>query len=127
MIGTGADGFRNGETKGARGLEVDDQLEFCRRLYRVVGWFDAIENLMNVGGCGPAIVQLARPVGDEAPGFYRLPKCVDRWQPVLRGKLNEPFMLTLQHGVRKEHHCPRTRPSDTSERTLELRGATHLQ
>jgi hypothetical protein len=40
--------LRNGDAKRFRGLEIDDQLEFCRRLHRHVGGLFALEDAIDI-------------------------------------------------------------------------------
>src|SRR5262249_32340586 len=40
---------RDGETERFGGLEVDDELEFRRLLYRQIAWFGAFEDLVDIG------------------------------------------------------------------------------
>src|SRR2546425_12698375 len=126
-VGTVADGFGNGEADGARGPEVDHQLEFCRRLDGQVGWLGALENSIHVHGCALAIVPRARAIGHEAPGLHRLSRRIDRWQPILRGERHELLMLSVQEGVRQERERPGARPSDRGEGPLEVCIAAHLE
>ena len=65
-----------------RGLEVDDQLVLGRRLHRQVGRFLALEDAIDVAGRAPELVDLVRPIGDQAAGGDEEAFAVDRRQLV---------------------------------------------
>ena len=54
LVGAGEQRGRRVETKGPRGLEVDGQLVFGRRLHQQVGRFLALENAIDITAAGHA-------------------------------------------------------------------------
>ena len=59
---------RHGEAERLRGLEIDHQLEFGRRLHRQVGRLLALEDAIDVAGGLPVLVDPIRPIGDQPTG-----------------------------------------------------------
>ena len=54
------------EAERLGGLEVDHQLVLGRRLHRQVGRLLALEDAVDVAGRAPVLVDLIRPIGDQA-------------------------------------------------------------
>jgi hypothetical protein len=54
------------EAKRFRGLEVDHQLVFSRRLHRQVCRLLTLEDAIDVAGGAPEFIEIVRPVGDQA-------------------------------------------------------------
>jgi hypothetical protein len=48
LIGGGQKRFRDGEAEGVCGLEIDQQLELCRLLYRQIGRLGPLQNLRDI-------------------------------------------------------------------------------
>ena len=59
------------------GLEIDDRLVLDRRLHRQVGWLLALEDAIDVAGRLPVLVDLDRPVGDQAAVSNEEPSGID--------------------------------------------------
>ena len=59
---------RHREAERLRGLEIDHQFVFGRRLHRQVGGLLALEDAIDVAGRAPVLVDEIRPVGDQAAG-----------------------------------------------------------
>src|SRR5215470_13776081 len=80
---------RDGEAEGLGGLEIDDELEFCRLLDREVCRLCPTQDLRHIGS--GASIEI-RDVGSEAHEGARLrPRSgsADGREAVLRGKLKE--------------------------------------
>jgi hypothetical protein len=60
------------------GLEVDDQLIFCRRLDRQVAGLFAAKDAVHVGRASAGEVGVIGRIAHHAPCGYRVPPCVDR-------------------------------------------------
>src|SRR5262245_4623002 len=73
---------RDGEAKGLRGFQIDDQLELGRLLDREVGGFRALEDLVDVRcRASPQLVGVGA-VRHEATSLYVFARPVDAGQPV---------------------------------------------
>ena len=57
---------RHGEAERLGSLEVEHQLELGRRLNRQVGRLLALEDVIDVAGRLPVLVDVIRPIGDQA-------------------------------------------------------------
>jgi hypothetical protein len=62
----------NGEAQRLGGLQINDQLEYSRLLDRQVGRLGPLGDLVDVGSRPPLDVRLARAIGHQAPGRYRV-------------------------------------------------------
>src|SRR5262245_66045203 len=70
-------GLRNREADLLRRLEIDYQLELGRFLYRDVGGFAALQNLIHVGSSPPPQVLTVRAVRHETTGIHKTPTKID--------------------------------------------------
>src|SRR5690242_16620060 len=57
---------RHGEAQCLRGLEIDDELIFRRRLHRHVGWFLTFQDAIDVAGSAPVQIDPIRAIGEQA-------------------------------------------------------------
>jgi hypothetical protein len=57
LVGAGEERGRHGEAERSRGLEVDHQFEFGRRLHWQVGWLLAPEDAVDVASGAPVLVE----------------------------------------------------------------------
>jgi hypothetical protein len=65
LVGAGEQCSWNVDADCLRGLEIDDQLEFCRCLHRQISRFDASENAIDVLGRLPENIGRVKPVGNQ--------------------------------------------------------------
>src|SRR4029077_12188504 len=80
LVGAGKYGWRHGEAEGLGGLEIDHQLVLCRRLYRKIGRFLALEDAIDVAGRAEVVLNKNSPKGDQAAIGDEEALEVDRWQ-----------------------------------------------
>ena len=71
---------RHREAERLGGLEVDDQLVLGRRLDRQIGGLLALEDAVNVAHGGAPLINLVRPVRNEAAFHRKVSVWVDSWQ-----------------------------------------------
>src|SRR4026208_1198918 len=65
-----------------RGFQVDHQLEFCRSLYRQIGWLCTFEDFVYIGGGAPIQVEGVHAIKHKPSRFYKLTAVVYRGEPV---------------------------------------------
>ena len=73
---------RHVEAERLGGLEVEHRLVLGRRLHRQVGRLLALEDAIDVAGRAPVLVDVIRPIGDQAAGGDEEAFEVDRGQLV---------------------------------------------
>ena len=56
LVGARQQKRRNFDVLRLRGLQIDDELEFVRRLHRQVGGIGALEDAMHIGCGAPVLV-----------------------------------------------------------------------
>src|SRR5262245_59468050 len=68
LVGASEQGRWDFEAKCFRGREVDDDLEFGRRLHRQVGGFLASEDTVDITGGAPILVDVVNSIRDKTAG-----------------------------------------------------------
>ena len=63
------------------------------------GWLCLPDPGASLGGSASIVVDDARPVGHEAPGFHILLQLVQRRKPRLCGEVDDPRLANLMYGV----------------------------
>ena len=99
LVGAQQERFRDAQPNRFRSRQVNDQLELGRLLDRKVGWFRALEDLVDIG-CGSEIeVREAYPVGHQASGLDELPSDIDGWQPVAYRRVRDHWAIGLEQTI----------------------------
>ena len=87
---------RHGEAERPGSLEVEDQLELGRRLNRQVGRLLALEDAIDAAGRLPVLVDVIRPIGDQATVGGEGTFEVDRRQLVPRRQDDDQLTMNRQ-------------------------------
>src|SRR5215472_8557743 len=93
LVGADEDGGRHGETLLRCGLQVNDEIEFRRLLYRQIGGFYALQNSVDIGRGAAPDVKDAGPIRDEAARIDEVAQPVDCWQAMLGGERYDALPL----------------------------------
>src|SRR6516164_1094912 len=80
LVGGRQQRFRDGEAERPRGLEVDDEFDFCQLLHRQVGWFLAFQNAPGIDANLVVETAPSNAIAYQAAGQGELTKIVDRGQ-----------------------------------------------
>src|SRR6266550_7770328 len=105
LVGANHQCHRHLEPDCPCGLEVDDQLEFRRLLYRKTGGTSAAKNFVDVDGGTTIKVGVARPIRDQPSGIDVLLRDVDCGQPMTRRHLRDKASIFLREGVDADDEC----------------------
>jgi hypothetical protein len=82
LVGAGEHALWHVEAKRLGGLKVDHQVVLGRCLYREIGGLLALEDAVDIAGRLPVLLDLVRPVGNQAASGDVVAERVDRGQPV---------------------------------------------
>jgi hypothetical protein len=82
---------RHGQPERLRGLEMNDELEICRLLYRKFGRVRAFKNSVHISGGSTEDVRRVRPMRHEPAFDGERPIDRDSRQPGLYGELSDPL------------------------------------
>src|SRR6516164_2516491 len=66
LVGAGEQTIWHGKAERLGGFQIDRQLVFGRRLHWQIGRLLALEDAVDIASCLTVLIDLIRPVGDEA-------------------------------------------------------------
>jgi hypothetical protein len=90
---------RNLKAERLCGFEIDCKLVFCRGLHRQVGWLLALQNAIDVSSGAAILIEVVRPIADQAASTYKVAERVDRGQIVPRRKLSNQFGMVCTQSL----------------------------
>src|SRR5262249_34427048 len=108
------------EAECLRGLEIDDQLVLGGRLHRQVGRLLALEDAIDVAGCGAQRTNGFSPIGDETTSTDVISEGINRWQLVAGGQPGNDTRIVCPKRTRCHHQTAvrATRKFTTSCRSI---------
>src|SRR6266581_903418 len=100
--------LRDREPERLGGLEVDDELKFCCLLDRQVGWFGALQNLIDVGGGKAPMLQWARTIAQQTSRVYERSTQIHRRQFGFHGQLDKLVSVrwSIEWSAAQLNECP---------------------
>src|SRR6266567_5305671 len=105
LVGAGKDGCRNVDAQRLRGLEVDDNVEFCRQYHRQFGRLLTLHNTADVVTGLAVGIGSAGTIADEAAGFCLLAISENRRHAIARHQDDQLNALTEEKGVGTYDEC----------------------
>src|SRR5262249_55760615 len=124
LIGSVQHRLRDGYADLLRSLEVDHQIQFCRRFHRKVGGLGAFQNFIDVHGCAAKIFKIVGRIGHEATGFHKVTSLVHGRQSVLCGKVRNLLRVICKYGIPNRDERTRTRLGRRLKCALQVRAGT---
>src|SRR5690242_10544039 len=91
---------RNRETDLFRCFQVDHQLEFCRSLYRQIGWFCTFEDFIYIGDGAPVQVEDVDAVSHKPTSFDKAIIVENHREPGLCREFNSLCSLSREDAAR---------------------------
>src|SRR5262245_11277926 len=126
FVGAAEHRLRHGDAKRLRGLEVDNQFIFGRRLNRDVGWLLALEDAVDIAGSAPALIDVISSVGDQTAGSNELPFEINGRQLTFSRKLNDEVAMNVRQPAPDNDQTTIQGTGEGRNRVLNLGGVAQV-
>ena len=125
-VGAGKQRLRHGQAEPFRGLEIDHQLVFGRRLNRKIGRLFALEDAIDIGGRASVLVDPIGPIGYQAALGDDEVKAIDRGELVPGRKRNDQIAMNRVPKRSVPRSGRYSRAGKGRDGTLDLAGLAHI-
>jgi hypothetical protein len=115
LVGVGEQRGWNSDAKRPGGLEIDDELEFSRRLNWQVRWFRPVQDSADVACRASNHFGQIGAVADETACLRKLPHKVHSGQLVLGCKTNDSSVLVQEERIWEHNKSADLRPRHSRE------------
>src|SRR5262249_37166462 len=107
------------------GLEIDNQLEFGRRLHRKIGWLLALEDADDICGRLPILGGWVRAIGHKPSVPSEVREAINCRYAVLGRQSDDPLTVSHRIDVRNHNHPAVRLLSECFDRNLDVGSAAN--
>ena len=105
---------------------VDHQLVFGGVLHRQISGSLAPENAIDIASHAPQLIDVIRPVADQAAIAYEKAIGINRWQPMASGKRDNQLAMNQCQAVRQNDQGTVRGACEFGDRVLDLGRIAHV-